>query len=63
MIRLIPWSEVKARMLASCSPAQRAAYARELNKARDRYRSDVRKFRGIDRIRRMYRRKWSRKSR
>lgn len=60
-MKLIPWREVRERMLASCSPRRRAAYARALNKARDRYRSEVRKYRGIDRLRRAYGRKKSRR--
>lgn len=56
-VRLVPWAEVRARMLAEMTPAQRARWERELKKARDRYRSEIRKYRGIDKIRQAYRRR------
>lgn len=51
------WREVKAEMRAQLTPAQRARWDRELKKARDRYRSEIRKYRGIDKIRAAYRRR------
>lgn len=54
---MIPWEEVKRRHLDSLPPRLRARWSRECRKARDRYRSEIREYRGIPRLRRMYGRK------
>lgn len=52
---LTPWSVVKARLTAHMTGEERARWDKALDRARQRYVSEIRVYRGIDRIRRMYR--------
>lgn len=51
------WTEVKARMLADMTPVERIRGEKALQHARARYINEIRRYRGINRIREMYRRR------
>lgn len=51
------WAEVKASMVEGMTPVQRARWAKSLRLAGIRYHSEIRKYRGIPRLREMYRRR------
>lgn len=51
-----PWSEVRERMFEELGVPRRK-WEKALSRARVRYRSEIRKHRGINRLRAMYRRR------
>lgn len=51
------WAEVKARIVADMTPEQRDRWDKALDRARKRYINEIRKYRGIPRLRAMYRRR------
>lgn len=56
-MKLTPWSVVKAKLMAHMTDDEKARYEAALDRARQRYVSEIRKHRGINRIRAMYRRR------
>lgn len=53
---LTPWPQVREAMFESMDVPRRV-WEKALAAARVRYRSEIRKYRGIDRLRAMYRRR------
>lgn len=51
------WEQVKADLLADMTPAQRILWDQAVAAARKRYVVEIRRYRGIPRIRAMYRRR------
>lgn len=49
------WAEIRADMLSRLSPEERARWEKTVRAAVDRYLSEIRRYRGIHRIRKMYR--------
>lgn len=61
MIRLVPWREVRDNYLAMLTAAGRRRYARRYIKITNEVDSAERRYLGIDRLRRAYRRKKGRR--
>ena len=51
------WDEVKAEMARDWTEEQWAEWDRAMRGARTRYASEIRKYRGLDRVRALYRRR------
>lgn len=60
MIGLLPWGEVRERVFQN-SGRIRSEWEKALGRARVRHRSEVREFRGINRLRAAYHRKRGRR--
>lgn len=54
---MIPWPVTKAKMTAHMTPEERARWDKALDRAAQRYHNEIRKYRGIPRLREMYRRR------
>lgn len=57
MMNFTPWHITKAKMTAHMTPEEYARWDKALDRARARYTSEIRKYRGIPRLREMYRRR------
>lgn len=51
------WTDVKSEIMSYLTPEQQTRWDKAYKRAKVRYRNEIRKYRGIPRLREMYRRR------